>query len=127
MTDYSKDPVISGFQHLGHWLHIAVADTVGLAITTIHRGVVVSKDLEQQFPTLGTETATVAADVLQLKSLAAAVALCVAGEGVNLAADAGVLAALVTDGPALVKMFNDSAALVKTAGEDIKIDAQAIS
>ena len=123
--EFSKDPIIDGFQHLGHWLKIAVKDTVGAAISTIRRGVVVSEDLKAQFPTLGEETALVAGDVLQCKSLAAAVALAVAGGGVNLAADAGVLAALVVDGPAIIALFNDSAKLCKTAAADISIDFKA--
>lgn len=114
------------FQHIGHWVNVAWKDTIGAATATIHRGVVVSEDLREQMPTLGVETATVASDVLQLKALAAAVALCVAGEGVNLAADAGVLGALITDGPALIKLFDDAALLVKTASADIKVDAKAL-
>lgn len=120
------DPIISGFKHLGHWLHIAEHDTIDAAVVTIHRGVVVADDLKTQIPTLAEETATVAADVLQCKSLAAAIALAVAGEGVNLAADAGVLAALITDGPAIIQLFDDSAKLAKTAGGDIETDAKAL-
>ena len=123
---YSKEPILDGIEHLGHWVKEGFEDTVETAIVTIKRGVVVADDLRKQLPTLGTDTATVAADVLQCKALAAAVALVVAGEGVNLAADAGVLAALVTDGPALIKLFTDGAALVKLAGADVKTDADAL-
>ena len=93
----------------------------------IHRGLVVTDDLKEQMPTLAEDTAAVAGDVLGLKSLAAAVILAAAGEGVNLAADAGVLAALVTDGPSLVKLFGDAGTLVKTAGTDIKTDSEALA
>ena len=93
----------------------------------IHRGLVVTDDLKEQMPTLAEDTAAVAGDVLGLKSLAAAVILAAAGEGVNLAADAGVLAALVTDGPSLVKLFGDAGTLVKTAGADIKTDSEALA
>jgi hypothetical protein len=123
--NYSKDPIIDGFEHLGHWVHIGVHDTIGLAVTTIHRGLIVTDDLKEQFPTLAEEVGTVASDVLKCKTLAAAIALAVAGGGINLAADAGVLAALVTDGPAIVALFNDSAKLAKTAGVDISTDFKA--
>jgi hypothetical protein len=123
--NYSKDPIIDGFEHLGHWVHIGVHDTIDLAVTTIHRGIVVADDLKEQFPTLAEEAGTVASDVLKCKTLATAIAIAVAGGGVNLAADAGVLAALVTDGPAIVALFNDSAKLAKTAGVDISTDFKA--
>jgi ABC-type transporter Mla maintaining outer membrane lipid asymmetry permease subunit MlaE len=125
--EYSKEPILDGIEHLGHWLHVGFHDTVDVAIVTIKRGVVVADDLRVQLPTLGADTATVAVDALQCKALAAAVALVVAGGGVDIAADAGVLAALVTDGPALIKLFTDGAALVKLAGVDISTDANAIS
>lgn len=124
---YSKEPILDGIEHLGHWFKAGFHDTVDAAIVTIKRGVVVSDDLREQLPSLGADTATVAADALQCKALAAAVALVVAGGGLNLAADAGVIAALITDGPALIKLFNDGAALVKLAGADIEADAKAIS
>jgi len=123
--EFSNDPIIDGFEHIGHWLKIAVKDTIGAAVKTIDRGIVVSADLKAQFPTLAEETSTVAGDVLQCKTLAAAVALAIAGGGINLAADAGVLAALVTDGPAIIALFNDSAKLCKTAAADISIDVKA--
>ncbi len=122
-----SDPIISGFKHLGHWLHIGEKDTIGAAVIVIHRGIQVVDDLKVQMPTLGEETATVASDLLQCKALAAAIALAVAGEGVNLAADAGVLAALVKDGPAIIKLFDDGAKLVKTASADIVTDVDAIA
>jgi hypothetical protein len=124
--EYSKEPILDGIEHLGHWLHIGFHDTVETAIVTIKLGVTVTDDLRKQLPSLGADTATVAADALQCKALAAAIALCVAGEGINLAADAGVLAALVTDGPAIIKLFTDGAALVKLAGVDVKTDADAL-
>lgn len=111
------------FQHIGHWLHIGEKDIIGDTITTIHRGIEVVDELKIQMPTLAEDTATVASDVIQCKALAAAVALVVAGGGVNIAADAGVLGALVTDGPALIKLFNDAAVLIKTTGGDIAQDA----
>ena len=110
------------FQHIGNWLHVAEQHTVGEAITIIHRGIVVSDDMKKQFPTLAADTAMVAEDVLQCKALAAAVALVVAGEGLNLAADAGVLSALITDGPALIKLFADAELLLKTVGVDVTKD-----
>jgi hypothetical protein len=110
------------FKKIGHWFEDAEKDTVGAAITTIHRGVVVADDMKTQMPTLGIETATVATDVLQCKALAGAVALVVAGGGVNIAADAGVLGALITDGPAIIQLFSDVARLVKTASGDVKQD-----
>lgn len=122
---FSTDPIIDGFEHLGHWIKIGVEDTIGAAITTIHRGIVVADDMKEQFPTLADETANVASDALKCKTLAAAIALAVAGGGINLAADAGVLAALVTDGAAIVTLFNDSAKLAKTVDVDISTDFKA--
>ncbi len=121
---YSKDPVIDGFEHLGHWLHLAEHDTIGIAVTVIHNGVVVAESVKEQLPTLGTETAQLAGDVLKCKAFAAAVALCVAGGGLNLAADAGVLGALVTDGPAIIQAFEDGAKLLKTVEGDVSTDAK---
>lgn len=122
-SHYSSEPILDGIEHLGHWLHIAERNTVGTAIATVKRGIVVTDDLRAQFPTLGEETAAVASDVMQCKALAAAVALAVAGGGTNLAADAGVLAALVTDGPTVIQLFTDAGKLVKTAGVDIEKDS----
>ncbi len=124
---YSQEPIADGIEHLAHWLHVTVHDTVVTAVIVIHRGIVVTDDLKAQLPTLGEETAAVAGDVLQCKSLAAAIALMVSGGGTNPAADLGVLGALVTDAPALIRLFSDSAKLLKTAGADIKTDAEAIA
>ena len=123
MTTYSKNPVADGLEHIGHWLHIAEHDAIGGAITTVRRGLQVADELKEQFPTLALESGDVVEDLLQCKALGAAIALAVAGEGVNLAADAGVLAALVTDGPALIKLFSDGGKLAKTADVDIQADA----
>jgi len=114
---------VNVFQHIAHWLHIGVKDVIVDSISTIHRGIEVVEELKVQMPTLAEDTATVASDVLECKALAAAIALVVAGGGVNIAADAGVLGALVTDGTALIKLFDDAATLIKTTGGDIAVDA----
>lgn len=126
MNEYSKNPIVDGLEHIGHFFHVAEHDTVGTAIAVIRRGIIVTDDLKSQLPTLATETAAVAGDVLKCKALMAAITLASAGEGLNLAADAGVLAALVTDGPALVELVSNAVQLVKTAGVDIKTDVEAI-
>lgn len=123
--NYSKNPVADGLEHLGHWLHVGEHDVVGGAITTVRRGLQVTDELKEQFPTLAAESGDVVADLFQCKALGAAIALVVAGGGANLAADAGVLVALVTDGPAIISLFADGGKLAKTAGADIQADVKA--
>jgi hypothetical protein len=119
---FSENPVADGLEHLGHWLHIGEHDVIGGAMATVRRGLQVADELKEQFPTLAAESGDVVSDLLQCKTLGAAIALAVANEGVNLAADAGVLAALVTDGPAIIRLFADGGKLAKTADVDIQAD-----
>lgn len=121
-----SNPVISGFKHLGHWLREGADAVIGEDLRVIHDGLVVAKDFKEQFPTLAEEAGVVAADLLKCKALGAAIALAVAGGGMNLAADAGVLAALVTDGPALIQTFEDAGKLASTLEADVKADSQAL-
>ena len=119
---YSGNKALSTIEHIGHWLHVAEHDTVGQAIGVVHRGVVTAEAVKSQFPRLGADTATVATDVLACKTLGAALAVMVASGGTNPAADLGVLGALLTDAPALIKLFTDAGILIKTATTDSSID-----
>ena len=123
---YSKEVVLDGIEHIGHWLHVGEHVVVEDTVHVIHDGIVVADDFKAQFPTLAQETGAVAADLVQCKTLGAAIAAAVLGGGTNLAADAGVLAALVTDGPALIQAFADAGKLASTLNADIKQDAAAL-
>jgi hypothetical protein len=123
---YSHNPILDGIEHLGHWIHVGEADTVGVALHIVRDGVVVSAEFKQQFPTLAQETGAVAADILQCKALGVAIAAVVAAGGANLAADAAVLAALITDGPAIIKAFADAGQLAATVGADVKQDVASL-
>lgn len=128
LTDpqYSKEPVLDGIEHLGHWLHKGEHVVIDDTAEVLRDALIVRKELAAQFPTLATEATNVLADVVGLKLLGAAVAAAVLGGGTNLAADAGVLAALVTDGPALIKMFADSGTMASTLSQDVKTDVQSL-
>lgn len=123
---YSHNPILGGIEHLGHWAHVAESDTVEIALHIVRDGIVVSEEFKEQFPTLATETGAVAADLLQCKALGVAIAAMVAAGGANLAADAAVLAALVADGPAIIKAFADCGQLAATVGADVKQDAASL-
>jgi hypothetical protein len=124
--NYSHNPILDGIEHLGHWIHVGECDTVAVALHIVRDGIVVSAEFKAQYPTLAQETGAVAADLLQCKALGVAIAAVVASGGANLAADAGVLGALITDGPALIKAFADAGQLAATVGADVKQDAASL-
>jgi hypothetical protein len=120
--NYSHNPVLDGAEHLWHWTreaeHAIAVDTVGI----VRKVLTEAKDLHAQFPTLAQQSGDVLADLWALKVLGAAIAAAVAAGGTNLAADAGVLSALVTEGPQLIKLFSDGGKLAETIVADAKTD-----
>lgn len=123
---YSHNPILDGIEHIGHWFHVAAKDTVGDVVTTVRRGLEVTNEMKDQFPTLAQDSGDVIENLLSCKTLGVAIASMVAGGGVNLAADAGVLAALVVDGPALIKLFDSGAKLAQMVGSDVSTDMKII-
>lgn len=122
---YSHNPILDGIEHVGHGISVAEHVVVGDVFHIVRDGLVVAKEFKQQYPTLAAETGAVASDALKCKTLMVAIAAAAASE-FNLAADAGVLAALVTDAPALIQLAADVATLTGTLTADIKQDVASL-
>jgi hypothetical protein len=124
---YSKEPILDGIEHLGHWLHVGETDTIGTAERIIHDGIVVAAEMKAQFPTLAADSGAVALDITKCPAIGAAIAnLATTGGPINLAGDAAFMAALIVDAVPLCQAFIDGGKLLNTLNQDVKTDVQSL-
>lgn len=116
---YSSNPVLSGIEHVGHWLHKGEE----IVVDELPKFIKVKDEVEQQAPDVVAKVQAVVGDVVSLKSLVAAVVLAAAAKGTNVSADAGVLAALEAAVPTFQKIAADVQTLTDTVTADFKQDA----
>lgn len=117
---YSSNPLLDGIEHVGHWLHVAEMAVVD----DLPKFIVVANNVKAQAPTIVAQVQAVVADVVSLKTLIAAIAVAAVAKGVNVTADAGVLAALEAAVPTFEKIAADVQTLTTTVSQDIATDVE---
>jgi hypothetical protein len=109
---YSKNPIVDGIEHVGHWLHegeTGLVDGLPKVIVAVENA-----------PTVVADTKAVIANVTLLKPLITAIGAAIATGGTNISNDAGVISALEAAVPVFEKITTSVETLSQAVSAAVK-------